>query len=442
MENLNIAVVGSGIAGLSAAWLLSKRHRVTLYEAENHIGGHANTVDVDTSDGRIAVDTGFIVYNERNYPNLTALFEHLGVATEPTEMSFALSLDGGAYEYAASGAQGFFGQRRNLARPGHWRLMIDISRFFRTARARVECFPSDVTLGTFLTQEGYSNAFVQDHIIPMGAAIWSTAMNGMLAFPARSFIDFYANHGMLQFRGRPDWRTVTGGSRNYVQLLVADGEFEVQRNNSARRVVRHQNYIHIADERGVVRPFDHVVIATHADQAIKLLDEADPLEAKLLGAFQYQTNWAVLHRDRRWMPRRKKLWSSWNYLKRRKGFEDDLCVTYWMNRLQNLKTQTDLFLTLNPAGEIHPKAIEAVFDYDHPVFSASAIEAQKSLWAIQGNRRTWFCGSYFGYGFHEDGAQSGLAVAEQLGQLRRPWQVAGESDRIHLPEPAAVEAAE
>jgi predicted NAD/FAD-binding protein len=442
MKKQNIAVIESGIAGLSAAWLLAKRHRVALYEADDHIGGHANTVDVDTPDGRIAVDTGFIVYNERNYPNLTAFYKHLGVATEPTEMSFALSLDGGAYEYAASGAQGFFGQRRNLARPGHWRLMMDISRFFRTARARVECFPADVTLGNYLTQEGYSDAFVVDHIIPMGAAIWSTSMNGMLAFPARSFIDFYANHGMLQYRERPDWRTVTGGSRQYVELLVADGGFELQRNNRAQRVVRHQNYIHITDERGVVRPFEHVVIATHADQAIRLFDDPDPLEEKLLGAFRYQTNRAVLHRDRRWMPRRKKLWSSWNYLKRRTGVEDGLCVTYWMNRLQNLKTQTDLFLTLNPAGEIHPKAIDAVFDYDHPVFSASAMEAQKSLWAIQGNRRTWFCGSYFGYGFHEDGAQSGLAVAEQLGQLRRPWQVTGESDRIYLPDPAAVEAAE
>ncbi len=442
MEKQNIAVIGSGIAGLSAAWLLAKRHRVALYEADDHIGGHANTVDVDTPDGRIAVDTGFIVYNERNYPNLTAFYKHLGVATEPTEMSFALSLDGGAYEYAASGAQGFFGQRRNLARPGHWRLMMDISRFFRTARARVECFPADVTLGNYLTQEGYSDAFVVDHIIPMGAAIWSTSMNGMLAFPARSFIDFYANHGMLQYRERPDWRTVTGGSRQYVELLVADGGFELQRNNRAQRVLRHHTYIHITAPRAVARPFEHVVIATHADQAIRLFDDPDPLEEKLLGAFRYQTNRAVLHRDRRWMPRRKKIWSSWNYLKRRTGVEDGLCVTYWMNRLQNLKTQTDLFLTLNPAGEIHPKAIDAVFDYDHPVFSASAMEAQKSLWAIQGNRRTWFCGSYFGYGFHEDGAQSGLAVAEQLGQLRRPWQVTGESDRIHLPDPAAVEAAE
>ena len=442
MGNQNIAVIGSGIAGLSAAWLLSKRNRVTIYEADNHIGGHANTVDVDTPDGRIAVDTGFIVYYERNYPNLTALFKHLGAATESTEMSFALSLDGGAYEYAGSGAQGFFGQRRNLARPGHWRLMMDIARFFRTAPARIVRYPAATTLGDFVRREGYSDGFVHNHIIPMGAAIWSTAMDAMLAFPARSFIDFYRNHGMLQFRERPAWRTVTGGSRNYVELLVADGGFEVQRNNPARRVVRHQNYIHISDDRGVVRPFDHVVMATHADQALRLLDEPDPLEAKLLGAFQYQTNRAVLHRDRRWMPRRKKLWSSWNYLKRRQGFEDSLCVTYWMDRLQNLEIATNLFLTLNPAGPIHPKAIEAVFDYDHPVFSASAIEAQKSLWALQGARRTWFCGSYFGYGFHEDGAQSGLAVAEQLGGLRRPWQVAGESDRICLPTPAALEAAE
>ncbi len=442
MKKLNIAVIGSGIAGLSAAWLLSRHHRVTLYEADSHLGGHANTIDVDMPDGRIAVDTGFVVYNERNYPNLTALFRHLGIATEATEMSFALSLDAGAYEYAGSGAKGFFGQWRNLARPDHWRLVIDISRFFKTARGRVDCYPAAVTLGTFLRRERYSDVFVHDHIVPMGAAIWSTTMDGMLAFPARNFIDFYANHGMLQFKERPDWRTVTGGSRHYVERLVADGGFEVQRNNPVQRVVRQQTYIHISDGRGVVRPFDHVVIATHADQATKLLDEPDPLEAKLLGEFHYQTNRAVLHRDRRWMPRRKRLWSSWNYLKRRTGVEDSLCVTYWMNRLQNLKTQTNLFLTLNPAGEIHPKAIEAVFDYDHPVFSASAMEAQKSLWAIQGTRRTWFCGSYFGYGFHEDGAQSGLAVAEQLGQLRRPWQVAGESDRIHLPDPAAAEAAE
>ncbi len=442
MDNLNIAVIGSGIAGLSAAWLLSRRHRVTLYEADGHLGGHANTVDAETPEGRIAVDTGFIVYNERNYPNLSALFRHLDVATEPTEMSFALSLDAGAYEYAGSGFNGFFGQRSNLARPHHWRLLQDLSRFFRTAPKHVEQYPSATTLGAFLQQEGYSEQFIQNHIVPMGAAIWSTSMAGMLGFPARSFVNFYANHGMLQFRERPAWRTVTGGSRCYVERIVNDGGFEVQRNVPIRRVVRHPDYVHIVDGRGVVRPFDHAVIATHADQALKLLDDPTPLEAGHLGKFSYQPNQAVLHRDPCWMPTRKRLWSSWNYLKSGGDFEGSLCVTYWMNRLQNLQGMTNLFVTLNPSAPIHPKATDAVFDYSHPVFSSAAIEAQKSLWSIQGDRRTWFCGSYFGYGFHEDGAQSGLAVAEQLGQVRRPWRVNNESGRIARTDRFLTEAAE
>jgi predicted NAD/FAD-binding protein len=370
------------------------------------------------------------------------MFDHLDVATEPAEMSFALSQERGAYEYAGSGARGFFGQWRNLASPVHWRLMIDISRFFRSAQRRVQCYPASISLGVFLKQEGYSDVFVQDHIIPMGSAIWSTTTGGMLAFPAGSFIDFYANHGMLQFRDRPQWRTVTGGSRRYVERLVADGGFETHRGNPARRIVRQKNYVHITDQRGIVRPFDHVVIATHADQVKALLDEPDPLEEKLLGEFKYQLNRAVLHRDPRWMPGRKKLWSSWNFLKQKKGAEDGLCVTYWMNRLQNLQTDTNLFVTLNPFGEIHPKAIEAEFEYEHPVFDAAAIEAQKNLWAIQGKRRSWFCGSYFGYGFHEDGLKSGLAVAEQLGGMTRPWPVGDEPGRFASTELPANEAAE
>jgi predicted NAD/FAD-binding protein len=442
MENLNIAIVGSGIAGLSAAWLLSRRHRVTLYESDGHFGGHANTVDVETPSGRIAVDTGFIVYNTSNYPNLCALFQHLGVATEPTEMSFALSLDGGAYEYAGAGLNGFFGQRRNLGRPRHWQLLKDISRFFRTASSHIEHYPAAITLGSFLTQEDYSDVFIRDHIVPMGSAIWSTPMDGMLGYPARSFIDFYANHGMLQFQQRPAWRTVTSGSRCYVQRLIEDGRFELQRRIRVERVVRHPDFVHIVDERGVVRPFDHAVIATHADQALSLLDNPSPLETAHLEKFSYQPNRAYLHRDPRWMPKRKRLWSSWNYLKSGIENESSLCLTYWMNRLQNLQTETNLFVTLNPPDPIHPKAVEAIFDYEHPVFSPGAIEAQKSLWAIQGHCRTWFCGSYFGFGFHEDGAQSGLAVAEQLGQVRRPWSVDNESGRIALPETSFVEAAE
>jgi predicted NAD/FAD-binding protein len=442
MERLNIAVVGSGIAGLSAAWLLSKRHRVTLYESDTHIGGHANTVDVETPDGPVAVDTGFIVYNEPNYPNLTALFNHLGIRTQATEMSFALSLDDADYEYAGSGVNGFFGQRRNIARPRHWQMLVEISRFFRTAQARVRLYPDTIGLGEFFLLEGYSSSFVEDHIIPMGAAIWSTSMVDMLAFPARSYVDFYANHGMLQFRERSLWQTVNGGSRTYVNALVEDGGFEVLRQTPVSRVVRHQAYVHIADARGVVRPFDHVVMATHADQTLALLSNLDPLEAKLLGAFAYQRNRAVLHRDRRLMPKRLRLWSSWNYRKTGQGVQADLCVTYWMNRLQSLPTNTNLFVTLNPNIEIHPKAVEAAIDYDHPVFDSAAIAAQGDLWDLQGIRRTWFCGSYFGYGFHEDGAQSGLAVAEQLGQVRRPWNVNNESGRISIADPGFTEAAE
>lgn len=443
MDSLKIAVVGSGISGLCAAWLLAKKHRVTLYESDDHIGGHANTVDVETLDGAVPVDTGFIVYNEDNYPNLSALFQHLGVHTESTEMSFALSLNGGAYEYAGAGFNGFFGQRRNLVSPAHWRLLQEISRFFQTAPVHISRYPAGITLGNFLSCEGYSSVFVRHHILPMGAAIWSTPMTGMLAFPAQSFINFYANHGMLQFRERPAWRSVAGGSRTYVERLIADGALEIHRGASVKRVVRHTDYVHITDCRGVMRPFDHVVIATHADQALDMLDEPNGLETSHLAKFAYERNQAVLHRDPRWMPERKRLWSSWNYIERGEGFDGDLCLTYWMNKLQNLKTDTNLFVTLNPSADIHPKAVEGTFNYTHPVFNAAAIEAQKSLWTIQGLCRTWFCGSYFGYGFHEDGAQSGLAIAEQLGGIRRPWQVKDESGRIFLPEGGRrIEAAE
>ncbi|MDH3579821.1 MAG: NAD/FAD-binding protein, partial [Hyphomicrobiales bacterium] len=337
---------------------------------------------------------------------------------------------------------GFFGQPRNLSRPRHWRLLGDIARFFRTARDHVERYPSSITLGAFLKREGYGGAFVRDHILPMGAAIWSTPMAEMLDFPARSLIAFYANHGMLQFRGRPGWRTVTGGSRRYVARVVADGAFEVQRLTPIERVVRRETHVHIVDHRGVVRPFDHVVIATHADQALALLDEPSALEEEHLRTFGYQANRAVLHRDPRWMPKRKRLWSSWNYLKTGNWFDGDLCLSYWMNRLQNLDTSANLFVTLNPTGEIHPKAVDATIDYAHPVFSQQAVNAQKSLWALQGIQRTWFCGSYFGHGFHEDGAQSGLAVAEQLGGICRPWGVENESARIAASATTHTAAAE
>ncbi len=438
----NIAVVGAGISGLSAAWLLSQKHKVTLYEAAPSLGGHANTVDVQTPDGPVAVDTGFIVYNEKNYPNLVALFEHLNVPTSETEMSFAFTCDDGAYEYSGSGAAGFFGQPRNLFSPPHWQLLRDVQRFFATASARLDACGDDPSLGQFLDREAYCQRFIEQHIVPMGAAIWSTSEQSMLAFPARAFIDFYANHGMLQFKGRPLWRSVAGGSARYVERLVDDGRFERQSGCRIRSIARHPTYVRIEDERGVARPFDDVVLATHADESLRLLEAPDAMEQNLLGAFSYQPNRAVLHSDKRWMPRRRHLWSSWNYVRKQPSdIDGNLCVTYWMNSLQKLDTQKNLFVTLNPTDDIHPKAVAGVFDYSHPVFDRNAMAAREMLWSLQGRRRTWFCGSYFGFGFHEDGLQSGLAVAEQLGQVRRPWQTEGLTSRIFV-TPANQEAAE
>lgn len=444
MNNKKIAVIGSGISGLSAAWLLSKRHDVTLYEPGQHIGGHANTVDVDTPDGRIPVDTGFIVFNTNNYPNLTALYEHLGVATHQTAMSFAFSLKQGAYEYSGTGANGFFGQRRNVFNLDHWRLLKDIKTFFETAGDRAESYSQGTSLGAFLKKERYSRPFIEDHILPMGAAIWSSSTEKMLSFPARAYLDFYANHGLLQFVGRPMWRSVIGGSRAYVEKLIADAgdRLEVQTGNGAARISRHADHVTVTDQRGALRPFDDVVFATHADVTLKLLEDPSEEECNLLGAFGYQKNRAVLHRDTKLMPRRRRLWSSWNYIKPARGPDSEPCVTYWMNKLQKLPTSTDLFVTLNPSTDIDPDLIEGEFDYDHPVFSTDAMQAQSGLWSLQGQRRSWFCGAYFGYGFHEDGIQSGLAVAEALGGMRRPWLVENESGRIHLPDTDIQQAAE
>jgi len=442
MKPLKIAVIGSGISGLSAAWLLSGNHQVTLYEADGHFGGHANTVDVETPSGRVAVDTGFIVYNERNYPNLVELFERLEVPTSASEMTFALSIANGRYEYSGSGANGFFGQRRNLFCLPHWRMLGDITRFFRDAQTRLEGYAPGISLGDYLDAESYCDQFVNEHIVPMGAAIWSTDMRGMMRHPARAFIDFYDNHGLLSFLNRPRWRTVSGGSRSYVSRLLADAGVELKRANGVERIARHPDYVHVAEHSGAVRPFDHVVVATHADQALRLIEEPTVRERNLLGAFGYQENRAVLHRDCRFMPRRRRLWSSWNYLKTGEGVDASLCVTYWMNRLQELDTDTNLFVTLNPVSPIHPKAIDREITYDHPVFDAAAHDAQKDLWSLQGEKRTWFCGAYFGHGFHEDGAASGLAVAEALGGAARPWSTEGLPSRIPSWPYPSVAAAE
>lgn len=440
MDSRDIAVIGAGAAGLSAAWLLSRRHRVTLFEAGAAPGGHVRTVDLDTPDGPVAVDTGFIVYNAPNYPNLTALFSHLGVPSHPTTMSFAVSFGGGAYEYSGSGLAGFFGQPANLACAGHWQLLAEILRFLRT---KSDWDESPASLGEFLDHHGYSRRFAERHLLPMGAAIWSTRMERMLAFPAGSFLRFYRNHGLLRMFGRPRWRTVTGGARTYVRKLLEDGDVVLRLSCPVRRILRRPEGVIVELPGGVAGRFDDVVVATHADTARRLLADADPLEDSLLGAFHYQRNRAVLHSDPAFMPRRRRLWSSWNYL----GIgarDEELCVTYWMNELQGLETRTPLFVTLNPPPGMAPRDVHAHSIYDHPVFDVAACAAREDLWRLQGRRHTWFCGAHFGDGFHEDAMQAGLAVAEELGGVRRPWRVSGQSARLRMGKssPPFVEAAE
>jgi len=424
---LRIAVIGAGVSGLSCAWLLGAQHDVTLYEAGDRLGGHANTVEVAGTP----VDTGFIVYNEVNYPNLTALFAHLGVPTKPAEMSLAVSLDEGELEYGSQNLASLFAQPSTLLRPRFWSMLRDLNRFYRTAPGHLATLDPVVSLSQYLRDHGYGAALRQDHLLPMAAAIWSASIEGVGEHPAAAFIRFFENHDLLRFIGRRSWRTGHGGSRAYVEALARAFTGRVRLNAAVRTVRRLSDQTVVEDVSGVSESFDHVVIAAHAPTALQMLADAAPEEQALLGAFRYTPNTAVLHGDRRLMPRRRLAWASWNHLGRR----DDPAsgsVSYWMNRLQSLKNAPPLFVTLNPHIAPDAALTYQVETYDHPHFDAAALTAQRRLWSLQGQRRTWFCGAYFGAGFHEDGLQSGLAVAEQLGGVRRPWTVLDESGRIFL----------
>ena len=432
---LRVAVVGTGIAGMSAAWLLNQSHQVTVYEKNDRIGGHSNTVDVVSKSGTTPVDTGFIVYNELNYPNLTALFRHLDVATEDSEMSFAVSLMGGHLEYSGTNLNGLLGQRRNIVAPVFWQMIADLLRFYReAARFRESPLTENLSLGDYCRMEGYGDRFIENHLLPMGAAIWSTSLEDMRDYPITSFIRFFKSHGLLLLSNRPKWKTVTGGSREYVKRLTAPFRQSVLF-GGVRAIRRFEDRVLVEDCNGTIEAYDHVVLATHADDALALLSDRDTSEEALLGPWRYTQNRAVLHQDASLMPQRQRVWSSWNFLSgpTPKG-GDGQCVTYWMNRLQSLPRHDPHFVTLNPIHEPQSHLYLREFDYKHPLFDQAALNSQKNLWWLQGHRRTWYCGSYFGYGFHEDALQSGLAVAEKLGGKRRPWRVAGENGRLTLPE--------
>ncbi|MBS7539504.1 NAD(P)/FAD-dependent oxidoreductase [Ancylobacter lacus] len=427
-----IAVIGSGISGLSAAWLLAGRHEVTLFEADNRLGGHSNTVQAYG----FPVDTGFIVHNRATYPNLVALFDHLGVATRPTEMSFAVSMDGGRLEYSGSGLAGLFAQRRNIASSRFWAMLTDLLRFYRSAPRDLPRL-GDISLAAYLDQNGYGEAFREDHLFPMAAAIWSTPTAQIGTYPAASFIRFCANHGLLKLVGRPVWRTVEGGSRAYVERLRQHFRGQVATGHRVVQVEPRPRGVRVRTGEGGEQMFDDVVLATHADQALAMIAAPTVEEARLLGAFGYSRNEAVLHGDDRHMPQNRAAWAAWNYLSEGRGPSRKLSVTYWMNALQGLPPQFPLFVTLNPLAPPNPSTVVSRHVYEHPVFDAGAMAAQRELWRLQGVRNLWFCGAYFGAGFHEDGLQAGLAVAEAISGVRRPWTVAEESGRIHLGPSAA-----
>ncbi|MFM7718185.1 MAG: NAD(P)/FAD-dependent oxidoreductase [Actinomycetota bacterium] len=414
-----IAVVGSGIGGLGAAWALARRHEVAVLEAEERPGGHANTVEVSDGERSVAVDTGFIVHNRLNYPNLVALFDALGVPTRESEMSFSVSIGEGRYEYGSS-PSGFLAQPWNALRPSTWRMLRDLSRLGRAAE-RPEILASREAVGPWLRREGYSRAFVDRMLLPMTAAIWSAGIEGIEAYPVGSMLAFLRNHGLLGFRDRPVWCTVVGGSREYVGRIVAAlGPDAVRLGARVAGVVRDDAGVTVRVDGRPDERFEHVVLATHADHALAILGaDATSEERAVLGAFRFQRNVAVLHRDASFLPRRPSARASWNYLAERLRQPGAVSLTYWMNRLQGLETAEPVLVTLNPARA--PAGWSRSFVYEHPQYDAGTVAAQERMSEVQGRRRTWFAGAWLGHGFHEDGLRSGLAVAAALG-APAPWQ--------------------
>ncbi len=429
---MNIAVVGSGITGIGAAWAISREHRVTVYEAENRPGGHTRTIDVDMGGYHLPVDTGFIVYNDRNYPNLVEFFRTLGIETKPSSMSFSVSDPATGLEYAGSLA-GILADKSNLVRPRMWSLLRAI-REFRTEHERLEAgeVPDGLSIGEYLTHRRYPSAFASHYLLPLAAAVWSGAGEDVSDMPAQTFLSFLANHGLLRLTDRPQWRTVAGGSRTYVDKALGHVD-EILLDTPVVAVDRRPDAVLLTAARGDTREYDHVVFATHADTTTRILGAAATAsERRIIGAFRYAPNRAVVHSDERLMPRRRRAWASWNVAGAVTGDADRaVAVTYWMNRLQSLPGDRQVFVSLNPAIEPHPDTVVDEVWFSHPQFDAASARAQRDLGTIQGERRTWFAGAYCGYGFHEDGLQAGLTVAAQLGAAA-PW-----ADRIVRRSPAA-----
>ena len=413
---MRIAIIGSGVSGSVAARLLASEHEVTLYEANDYLGGHANTVDVEIDGERHAVDTGFMVFNQRTYPNFCRLLDLLGVESQASDMSFSVHCDQTGLEYQGSSLNGLFAQRSNLLRPAFYRMLLDIGRFNRLGRAAVEADAIEThrTVGEFLELGRFGEEFIDRYLVPMAAAIWSCDPCSIRDFPARFMLGFFANHGLMQLRDRPRWRTIVGGSRQYLRALLEPIRESVRLSSPIASVARFGGHVEVNTFAGECDTFDQVVFATHADQTLDLLADATADEQRVLRCFPYQSNRAVLHTDTSLLPDRRRAWASWNYRLAGEGHRG-ASVTYDLSRLQKIPSAKPLLLTLNANKEINPKSILRTFDYHHPAYSLDSIEAQRQHGTISGHHRSHFCGAYWGYGFHEDGVNSALAVARHFG---------------------------
>jgi len=416
---MRIAIVGTGISGMVAAYLLHGNHEITIFEAADYIGGHTNTLDVQLDGQSYAVDTGFIVFNDWTYPNFIALLNKLGVESQPSDMSFSIKCERTGLEYNGTNVNTLFAQRRNLLRPSFYRMIRDILRFNRESLDLLVQPEPGPSLGSYLESHGYSKEFIEHYIVPMGAAIWSASHETMWEFPARYLVQFFKNHGMLSVDERPTWRVIAGGSRRYAIKLVAPFRERILLNSPVESISRYPDFVeirsHVQGRDYRAMPFDHVIIAAHSNQALSMLADPSPTEKDILGAIQYQENEAVLHTDASLLPRGKLAWAAWNY-HLLPNQPDRAVLTYHMNRLQGLTAPHEFCVTLNHTRVIDPAKILRRIMYHHPVYSPESVAAQKRQGEISGINRTSYCGAYWGFGFHEDGVKSALAACKPFGE--------------------------
>ena len=412
---MRIAVIGTGISGMVAAYLLCQDHDVVVFEANDYVGGHTNTIDVELNGANHRVDTGFIVFNRENYPNFVKLMELLGVSYQPSNMSFSVQCERTGLEYCPTNLNSLFAQRRNLLRPSFYRMLVDAFRFRREAQEILRTSDYETTLGAYLEGKEYSQNFIHHFIIPMGAAIWSADPKQFNEFPAHSFVQFFNNHGFLKVRDQPQWQVIKGGSRTYVEPLTRPYRDKVRLNSPVESIKRHADYVEVRPRPGEVESFDQVVIAAHSDQALAMLADPSDAERDILEAIPYQENLTILHTDSSLLPQRRGAWASWNYHIPREEL-GRAALTYYMNMLQSLTSPIDFCVTLNQPDIIDRTKIIREFNYHHPVYTPQGPMAQKRRQEIDGVNRTYFCGAYWGYGFHEDGVNSALAVCEHFGK--------------------------